>query len=71
MAETANQDNILTEVEFTVLKLIAKGYTNKGISKILNVSLFTVKNHRQTIMKKFQAKNCTEAIYKAVKMDLI
>ena len=47
------------------------GYTNKGISKILNVSLFTVKNHRQTIMKKFQAKNCTEAIYKAVKMDLI
>ena len=71
MAKNIKQDNVLTEREFTVMKLIAKGYTNNGISQILNVSPYTVKNHRQTIVKKFQAKNCTEAIYKAVKMDLI
>lgn len=71
MVESKKQDDILSKREFEVLKLIAQGYSDISISRILNISPFTVKTHRQAILKKFQAKNCTEVVYKATKMNYI
>lgn len=65
------QPDILIEQEFEIMKFLAKGYTSKKISSILNISPYTIKVRRQKILKKFKAKNCTEVIYKAAKMDLI
>ena len=71
MVRSGKQEYILTIREFEVSKLIAKGNTDKEIAILLNISPFTIKNHRRAILRKFQAKNCTEVIYKAAKMDLI
>jgi DNA-binding CsgD family transcriptional regulator len=71
MIKSEKQVDILTIREFEILKFLAKGYSTKEISDILNLSPFTIKTHRQIILKKLKAKNCTEAIYKAIKMDLI
>ena len=42
----------LTPQESIVLKYLEKGYTNKEISDELHISLFTVKNHVSSIMRK-------------------
>ena len=65
------QPDMLSEREFAIMKFMAKGYTAKEISSLLDISPHTIKSHRQKILKKFRAKNCTEAIYKATKMNLI
>ncbi len=71
MVESKKDIDIITSREFEVLKLIAKGYKNKEISEILNISPYTIKTHRHAVIRKFQAKNCTEVVYKATKMNLI
>jgi DNA-binding NarL/FixJ family response regulator len=65
------QPEILVEREFEIIKFLAKGYTSKEISSILNIPPCTIKIHRRKILKKFNAKNSAEVIYKAAKMDLI
>lgn len=42
----------LTPQEQTVLTYLNKGYTNKEISSELHISLYTVKNHVSSIMRK-------------------
>jgi len=71
MVKSEKQKEILTNRERETLNLIAKGYSTKEISEILNVSPFTIKTHRQVILKKLSSKNCIEAIYKAIKLELI
>ncbi|NJO83153.1 MAG: response regulator transcription factor [Blastochloris sp.] len=53
--------NLLTDREREVLLLIAKGSSNKEISKHLNISVCTVQNHVQNILRKLSANNRTEA----------
>ena len=71
MVKSEKQKEILTNRERETLNLIAKGYSTKEISEILNVSPFTIKTHRQVILKKLSSKNCIEAIYRAIKLELI
>jgi len=71
MVEKKKQFDILTERECLVLKLIAKGYATKEISSMLNISHYTVDYYRKTIQRKLDVKNCTEAVYKATKLNLI
>lgn len=64
-----NQDSptslrVLSAREEEVLLWVSQGKTNLEISKILAVSLFTVKNHLQRIMDKLNATNRTEAAVK-------
>jgi PAS domain S-box-containing protein len=40
-----------------ILKLIANGHTDKEISEILNISIFTAKTHRKNIIRKLGLKN--------------
>lgn len=61
----------LTEREVDVLNLIAKGYSNQGISDTLCISLNTVKTHIKNIFQKLEVEDRTQAAMKAVKEDLI
>jgi DNA-binding CsgD family transcriptional regulator len=70
MVESKKELYDLTEREITVLKLISKGYTTKEISSMLNISHYTVDTYRKSIQNKLDVKNCTEAVYKATKLNL-
>ena len=61
----------LTEREITILKLITQGYDNLEISKTIFISIHTVKAHTSKIIKKLNAKNRTNAVYIAIKNNLL
>lgn len=61
----------LTDRELDVLRLAAKGYTNKSIGVQLNISDRTVQGHLAHIFAKLQANSRTEAVMRAVSLGLI
>lgn len=61
----------LTDREITILKLIMEGYANSQISKTVFISIHTVKAHIASIMRKLNAKNRTNAVYIALKNNLL
>jgi DNA-binding NarL/FixJ family response regulator len=56
----------LTERELSVLRLVASGYSNKEIGRVLGISDGTVKNHMTEIMQKLGARDRTHAVLKAI-----
>jgi DNA-binding NarL/FixJ family response regulator len=54
-----------------VLRLTAKGYTNKAIGLQLNISDRTVQGHLAHIFAKLQANSRTEAVMRGVALGLI
>ncbi len=52
---------VLTDRERQVLRLVAEGYTNEEIAGRLCISIFTVQNHVQNILRKLNARNRTQA----------
>ena len=52
----------LTPKEIEITNLVAMGYSNKEIGIKQNCSEFTVKTHKQNIMKKTGVKNLAELI---------
>ncbi len=61
----------LTEREFEVLSLVAKGFTNKAIGIHLGISDRTVQGHLAHIFDKLQASSRTEAVMRAVSLGWI
>ncbi len=61
----------LTEREHDVLRLAAKGYTNKAIGVQLAISDRTVQGHLAHIFAKLQATSRTEAVMRAVALGWI
>ena len=61
----------LTERELEVLRLAAKGYTNKAIGAELSISDRTVQGHLAKIYGKVGAASRTEAVMRAVSMGWI
>lgn len=61
----------LTDRELDVLRLTAKGYTNKAIGLQLNISDRTVQGHLAHIFAKLQANSRTEAVMRGVSVGLI
>jgi len=68
---TGDQRGTLTEREIEVLKCAARGWTNKQIGLHLNISDRTVQVHLQAIYQKFGVTTRTEAVLRAVNLDLI
>jgi DNA-binding NarL/FixJ family response regulator len=60
----------LTDRQVHVLKSMMKGKSNKAISRELNISLATVKNHVTAVLKALKVTNRTEAVIAATDMDL-
>ncbi len=63
--------NSLSEQEISILTLAAQGLENTQIAKILFVSHHTVKAHMTSVFRKLGAANRTEAVYIAIKNNLI
>lgn len=61
----------LTDRELDVLRLTARGYTNKSIGVQLNISDRTVQGHLAHIFDKLQATSRTEAVMRGVSLGLI
>ena len=61
----------LTERETEILKLIAKGNTNKKIAAKLFLSVKTVETHRRNIYRKLNTHNCTLATAYAVRNGIV
>ena len=61
----------LTERELEVLRLAAKGHTNKAIGAQLTISDRTVQGHLAKIYDKLHATSRTEAVMRAVTLGLI
>ena len=61
----------LTERELEVLRLVAKGMSNKEIASELVIAENTVKNHVRNILEKLQMKSRMEAAMFAVREKLV
>lgn len=61
----------LSDREMEVLRLAARGFTNKAIAMQLTISDRTVQGHIARIFEKMQAASRTEAVMRAVSMGLI
>jgi DNA-binding NarL/FixJ family response regulator len=61
----------LTPREHEILSLLAKGYSNKEIGRLLCISEHTARNHVNNILEKLGAKTRTEAAILAVQQGLI
>jgi DNA-binding NarL/FixJ family response regulator len=69
--QTVSTYQELTEREMDVLKLTAKGFTNKAIATQLNISDRTVQGHLAHIFDKLQASSRTEAVMRAVSLGWV
>lgn len=65
------KDEVLTEREIEVLRLIAKGLINKEIASELSISEKTVKNHAGNIFKKIDVSDRTQAAVYAIKHNYV
>lgn len=61
----------LTARELEVVRLAARGATNRQAARELNVSESTVKYHLRMSMRKLGAKDRTEVVFRASKLDLL
>jgi DNA-binding NarL/FixJ family response regulator len=61
----------LTDRELDVLRLAAKGFTNKAIGVQLHISDRTVQGHLAHIFAKLQANSRTEAVMRGVSLGVI
>ena len=52
----------LTPRERQVAKLVAEGKSSKEIAELLYISVFTVRRHRESIMKKLDLKNVADLV---------
>ena len=65
------ENQILTERELQVLKLLGKGCSNQEIADRLLISLTTVKTHMSSILQKLQVSDRTNAVIQAQNRGLI
>lgn len=64
-------DQLLTQRQQEVLKLVAKGSSSKEIARELGVSIKTIETHRSQMMQRLDIHNMTGLVRYAVKMGLV
>jgi DNA-binding NarL/FixJ family response regulator len=70
-SQPRENNDLLSDREIEVLRLIAKGKTSKEIGIELNISPLTIKAHRRNMIKKLQVSNSTELISQALEKGLL
>ena len=60
------QNDIPSDRELDILRLVAQGYSTKEISQMLFISENTVENHRKSLFKKLHARNMADLTIKAI-----
>jgi DNA-binding NarL/FixJ family response regulator len=61
----------LTIREKEILKMYVEGFTNSEIAEKLNLSIYTVKTHKNNIMQKYNFKSTVEMIKFAIKNNIV
>lgn len=61
----------LTSREREILKLYVEGFTNSEIALKLNLSVFTIKTHKNNIMQKYNFKSTVEMIKFALRNNIV
>lgn len=61
----------VTQREIEILRLAAHGKTDKEIAQTLQISVNTVRNHMQNILRKLQVNDREAAVWRARHYDLI
>lgn len=56
----------ITERQYEVLALLARGYPIKTVSRLLNISVATAKTHACTLYQRLHVRNKGEAVYVAL-----
>ena len=69
--KTLPQEFPLTSREVQVLRHVAMGLSNREIAQNLSISVETVKEHVQNILRKTQANDRTDAAVRAVRAGLV
>ncbi|MGJ8689192.1 MAG: response regulator transcription factor [Gammaproteobacteria bacterium] len=70
-ARAVPQQHGLSDRQVQIVKLLSRGHPNKRISNILNISEETVKTHLRNIYKLLGVSTRTEAVAKAVDLDIL
>ncbi|MFB9075979.1 response regulator transcription factor [Flavobacterium procerum] len=66
-----NTENILSKREIEVLTSVAKGNKSEQVASEMNISVYTVRRHRQNIIEKLKVTNTAEAVQTAFVMGII
>jgi DNA-binding NarL/FixJ family response regulator len=66
-----NTDNLLTDRETEILKLIAEEHSNAEIANKLFISIRTVDTHRRNLLDKLQAKNTAGLVKYAIEKGIL
>ncbi len=61
----------LSERERTILKLVAKGFSNREIAEVTSLSHYTVGDYTKSIYRKLAVKSRTAAVYEARTQGLL
>lgn len=61
----------ITEREREILRWVREGFSNQQIATVLGISALTVKNHVQKVLRKLGAANRTQAVTKAMALNLL
>lgn len=61
----------LTARELEVLELMVKGLTNRQLARVLEVSVHTIRNHVDSILRKLEVSDRTEASTTAIQQGLV
>jgi len=64
-------ENLLSEREIEIIRLLAEGMTAKEIGDALFLSFHTVRTHRKNILEKLQCRNTTQLVAKCIKKGII
>jgi DNA-binding NarL/FixJ family response regulator len=70
-AKVIFEPEMLTTREREVLKLIAEGKSSKEIANLFFISVFTVNNHRASIMEKLNLRKATDLVKYAIRKGYI
>jgi len=70
-AEKSGLFDQLTPREREVVQLIAEGYTNQGIARLLNISIKTVERHRANLMAKLDVHDVAGLTRVAIELGLV
>lgn len=69
--ETGYGQKILSPRETMISKLVAEGYSNKRISKVLNLSVKTIETYRGLAMRKLNIHSTADLVRYAVRNNLV
>jgi DNA-binding NarL/FixJ family response regulator len=71
LSRPARDRSALTHRERGVVQLIAEGYTNKQIAKLLDIGLKTVETHRAKVMRKLNLTSPAQLVRYAVRNQIV